>query len=80
MRCKRTLPLPDAIVVAIVISATALAAESPLPDAKPVPDVQVLPLPYDQASFDHLGRELTRYHFGAELRRPFWYPIMSPAG
>ncbi len=51
-----------------------------LPDAKPVPDMQVLPLPYDQAVFEHLGRELTRYHFGAALRRPFWYPITGPAG
>ena len=42
--------------------------------------MQVLPLPCDQATFEHLGRELTRYHFGAELRRPFWYPILGPAG
>jgi hypothetical protein len=42
--------------------------------------MQVLPQPYDQASFDHLGRELARYHFGPQLRRPFWYPIVGPAG
>lgn len=79
MRCRRTVPLLG-VIAAIAISATVLAAESPLPEAKPVPDVQVLPLPYNQASFQHLGQELTRYHFGAELRRPFWYPIMGPAG
>ena len=55
-------------------------AQTPLPAAKPVPDMQVLPRPYDQASFEHLGRELTRYHFGPHLRRPFWYPIIGPAG
>ena len=58
----------------------AMAAEAELPDAKPVPAVQVLPLPYDQSSFQHLGRELTRYHYGRSLRRPFWYPIAGPAG
>jgi hypothetical protein len=42
--------------------------------------MQVLPLPYDQASFEYQGRELTRYHFGPQLRRPFWYPIVGPAG
>jgi len=80
MGCNRIPTALGAIASAFVVSATVRAAESPLPDAKPVPDVQVLPLPYDQASFEHLGRELTRYHFGAPLRRPFWYPIMGPAG
>jgi hypothetical protein len=56
------------------------AAEPGLPDAKPVPAVQVVPLPYDQASFEYLGRELTRYHFGPSLRRPFCYPVQGPAG
>ncbi|NQU20517.1 MAG: PmoA family protein [Candidatus Nealsonbacteria bacterium] len=56
----------------------ALAAESQLPDAKPVQDVQVLPLPYDQSSFEHDARELTRYHYGPALKRPFWYPLIGP--
>jgi len=64
----------------LVFSATrAVCDESDLPDAKPVPDVQVLPLPYDQASFQHLGRELTRYHFGPSLHRPFCYPVVGRA-
>jgi len=69
-------------------SATAWAGESPLPDAKPVPYVQVIPLPHHQASFQYLGRELTRYHFGPavkqpfgpSLKRPFLYPVTGPAG
>ena len=56
------------------------AGDVALPNAKPVPDVEVLPQPYAQASFEHQGRELTRYHFGPELRRPFWYPITGPGG
>jgi hypothetical protein len=62
------------------VSAAGAAVESPVPNAKPVPDMQVLPLPYAQATFEYVGRELTRYHFDATLRRPFWYPIVGPAG
>ncbi len=51
-----------------------------LPDAKPVPAMQVVPLPYQQASFEYQGRELTRYHFGPGLERPFWYPMIGPEG
>ncbi len=80
MRRNKFLTVLGTILAAAVISASVSDAETQLPNAKPVPDVQVLPLPYDQASFEHLGRELTRYHFGPQLRRPFWYPIVGPAG
>lgn len=59
-------------------TAAAPAAEPELPEAKPVPQVEVMPLPDDQASFQHLGRELTRQHFGPSLRRPFCYPVQGP--
>jgi hypothetical protein len=58
----------------------AAPGETELPAAKPVPAVQVLPLPNDEASFQHLNRELTRYYFGPTLARPFWYPIAGPEG
>lgn len=64
----------------IAVSTTVRAADPVSSDARPFPAMQVLPLPYDQASFEHLGRELTRYHFGENLRRPFWYPILGPDG
>jgi hypothetical protein len=58
-----------------------IAAEPPQGgDAKRVPRAQVIPLPYDQASFRCEGIELTRYHFGPTLRRPFWYPLAGAAG
>lgn len=60
------------------------AGEEDLPTAKPVPAVQAVPLPDDEVSFQHWDpsqherRELTRYHYGSTLLRPFWYPIAGP--
>ncbi len=68
------------ILAAWLLALAAQAADPDLPHAKPVPDVEVLPLPYDQASFEHVGSELVRYHFGASLVRPFWYPLAGPEG
>lgn len=62
------------------LAAEAEAQPASLPDAKPVPRLQVLPMPYDQASFQRDGVELTRYHFGPSLRRPFLYPVNGPSG
>ncbi|MFN3652117.1 MAG: PmoA family protein [Armatimonadota bacterium] len=56
------------------------AAEVPLPNAKPVPRMQALPQPLHQASLERDGRELTRYYFSPELRRPYLYPILGPSG
>jgi hypothetical protein len=47
---------------------------------KHVPLMQVIPLPYDQASFQRDGVELTRYYFGPGLHRPFLFPINGPSG
>lgn len=62
------------------VAAPVLFGQDPLPEAKPVPDASVIPLPYDQASFQHHGRELTRFHFGRTLNRPFLFPLIGPAG
>ncbi len=45
-----------------------------------VPKMQVIPMPYEQASFQRDGVEITRYHFGSGLHRPFLYPIIGPSG
>ena len=47
---------------------------------KAVPRMQVIPTPYDQASFQRDGVELTRYHFGPGLHRPFLFPMVGPTG
>jgi hypothetical protein len=48
--------------------------------AKSVPTLQVLPQPYDQAAFVRGDAEVARYHFGANLRRPFVFPLVGPSG
>ncbi len=49
-------------------------------EPKAVPRLQVVPLPYGQAAFEAHGVEITRYHFGAGLKRPFLFPIVGPSG
>jgi len=55
-------------------------AQVELPAAKPVPRMQVIPLPDAQASVERDGREISRYWFDPELRRPFLYPLIGPSG
>ena len=50
------------------------------PHTRPVPDLQALPLPHHQISFDRLGIEIARYHFSPTDRRPFLYPLIGPSG
>lgn len=71
------------IVVAISVMSGPVSpadAEEGLPNAKPVPRVQVLPLPGDQATFEVDGREVARYWSGDGQERPFVYPIVGPSG
>jgi hypothetical protein len=47
---------------------------------KPVPRVQAVPQPHGEVTFECDGHELTRLHHGADLRRPFLYPVNGPTG
>lgn len=69
----------SAIFLALLFYATAIA-QVDLPDAKPIPQMQVLPHAHDQVGIERDGVELTRYHFGKDGRRPFLYPITGPSG
>jgi hypothetical protein len=80
IRSKECEGLTIVLLVLGLAAGPATGGQPELPGAKPVSDVQVIPLPYDQASFQDLGRELTRYHFGSGLRRPFWFPVVGPEG
>ncbi len=57
-----------------------LPGQVELPNAKPVPRMQVVPLPAGQASIEREGQEISRYWFGPELRRPFLFPLIGPSG
>jgi len=52
------------------------SAQTPLP----IPRCQLIPLPDRQVSFQVDGVEKTRWHFGTESPRPFFYPFLGPSG
>ena len=64
------------ILLILVLINTPSALSAP----KPVPRMQVIPIPYHQASFQRDGVEIARYHFGSSLNRPFIYPVIGPSG
>jgi hypothetical protein len=66
------------VFLMLLIGANALAQNLSVP--KPVPRLQVVPMPYHQASFQRDGVEIARYHFGPELNRPFVFPVVGPSG
>ncbi len=67
---------------AVVLSllATGAWAGSTAAERRAVPRIQVVPMPYDRASFQRDGVEIARYHFGAGLNRPFIFPVIGPSG
>ncbi|HZF00164.1 MAG TPA: PmoA family protein [Planctomycetota bacterium] len=44
------------------------------------PRAMIVPQPEDQLSFQVDGREWLRYHYGAQTPKPYFYPVMGPAG
>lgn len=68
------------LVFLTFLMGTNTRAQEALPKPKPVPRMQVIPMPYHQASFQRDGVEITRYHFGPGLHRPFLFPIIGPSG
>ena len=67
----RLLPLLVTFVLA-----GACSAEEPFA----LPRCELLPLPEDQVSLQIDGVEKTRWHFGTEYPRPFFYPFLGPSG
>ena len=67
------------VLLAFLMGTNAPAQEAPL-TPKRVPHMQVIPMPYHQASFQRDGVEITRYHFGPGLHRPFLFPVIGPSG
>ncbi|TKJ35226.1 MAG: hypothetical protein CEE38_15470 [Planctomycetes bacterium B3_Pla] len=67
------------LLLLLLIAVSLSAAEMPS-GPKQVPRMQVIPMPYHQASFQRDGVELSRYHFGPGLHRPFLFPVAGPSG
>src|SRR6187455_1472734 len=44
------------------------------------PRAMIIPQPDDQVSFQVDGREWLRYHYGEQTAKPYFYPVMGPAG
>jgi hypothetical protein len=68
------------ISFALIFAPSLSHAIEPVSARKPVPRMQVLPLPRGEASVQDNGRELTRFIFDSSLNRPFLYPIVGPSG
>lgn len=71
------------IVAAVLVGSAGASAQAPPatpPAPKPVPLMQVVPQPRAEVSFQQDGAEVARFHFGADLRRPFVFPLVGPAG
>jgi hypothetical protein len=68
------------LVVVAAWGELATGADDALPQAKPVPLMQVTPQAGGQAAVQRTGDEICRYHFGPELRRPFLFPLVGPSG
>jgi hypothetical protein len=64
-------------VAGSVLFVTALLTQS---TPKPVPAMQVLPLPQHQAAVEWNGREISRYYFGGDNRRTYLFPLIGPSG
>lgn len=47
---------------------------------RPVPDVQAVPLPRDEVSFQRREQEIARLYLSRDLARPFVYPLIGPSG
>ncbi len=65
--------------LSVAITSVAMAQQD-VPEPKAVPRLQIVPQAYGQASFQRDGVEITRYHFGAGLERPFLFPVIGPSG
>jgi len=66
------------LVVLLALSGcVAPAVQTALPG---YPRAMIIPQPDDQVSFQVDGREWLRYHYGEQAAKPYFYPVMGPAG
>ena len=76
----RKLPMVVLCAALSVADSGVAPGQDGLPQPKPVPALQVIPLPDHEIAIEHRGRELTRYHYSPDQHRPFLYPLVGPSG
>ena len=64
------------VLIASLASTSTLLSEEPFSLTR----CELVPLPEHQVSFQIDGIEKTRWHFGSEHPRPFFYPFNGPSG
>jgi hypothetical protein len=67
-------------LAALAAVSVAALGQAELPDAKPIPRLQAVPLPYYQISFQRDEKEIARYYFDPSFNRPFIFPLIGPSG
>jgi hypothetical protein len=78
MSPSRFLPCPLSALIAAMAIAMLPCSEAGEP--KPVPQMQAVPLPDHQISFQRDGAEIARYYYGSDGFRPFVFPVIGPSG
>ena len=81
LKCAyRNLQSASILLLGLVTVWSASSAAPPSSTPKPVPLLQVIPLPNSEISFQRDRVELTRYYYATNLNRPFLYPMRGPSG
>jgi hypothetical protein len=81
----RLIELLAVVIACCLVQAVGAAAELQLDPDAPLaplmpPRMQIIPLPGGEASVTRDRNEVTRYHFGPQVMRPFLFPLIGPAG
>lgn len=82
---RRRLPLAVLPLILASLAEPSLAqpSSSPAPADAPrfvLPRCELLPLPEHQVEYLVAGQPRTRWHFGPQYPRPFFYPLRGPSG
>jgi hypothetical protein len=68
------------LAISLLIAGTSFSPTMTGAEPKPVPLMQAIPQAHEQVTFERNALEIARYHYGADLKRPFVFPLIGPAG
>lgn len=66
-------------IIPLLVSFQGLGAQT-LGTAEGIPRCEAVPMAEHQVSFRIDGEEVTRWRFGPQYPRPFFYPVLTPSG